>query len=358
MINNIPSINIPTIAYNNGIKIIPKAIINHYNDFFKKIKKDLEIDENIEIQNHRSIEHFKYYYEIANDIQAKFYDSINTDSFWKSIMNYKICQHRFKKGNKAGDLCGRSFDIKTHNKYGQFLCSDHIPKKYYNVKPLNVPIENRCIGNTVNNERCKFNKKYNDICSFHYAEKYSINLNTVDDHYILHEEINLLYNIYVENTNNSLLKNYNYNCKINKKLIIIDKYEKLNHNNKLISFYNEKEKTMSSLEEDILNNLEITKNGKNFENLIQINNIQAITSYDLNEEKNKLNQLNIDINNFRYKLEIINEILKINPKCNIKDCTNINNLNIIKGLYCQTHANDAINTYNKNNYKFNDWNYI
>lgn len=97
------------------------------------------------------------------------------------------------------------------------------------------------------------------------------------------------------------------------------------------------------------------------------NNIQNTicdqVSYETNKEyiknlyKNPVD-LNTNINNFKYKLKLIKEILNITPNCSIKNCNNINNINIIKGLYCKSHAMDAFNKYNKSKYIFNNWNYL
>lgn len=358
MIKDIPQTYIPNIAYNDGIKIIPKAIINHYNDFFRKIKIDLEIDKKIEIQNHRNIYHFKYYYEMINIIQENFYNSINQDAFWKKIMNYKVCHHKFKKGNKAGDLCGRLININVKDKYGKFLCSDHISKKYYDVKLLNVPEEERCIGNTINNERCKFRKKYRQFCKFHYAEKYNINKNDVELHYkrkfVYKTKVkDITLNYITLNDANAVLLEINNKIKINN-IRIIDPYGHNESNNiKLICYYNYKTKN-SILDEDILNKLDIKKNIEKDKEIC----INKESFKFLNKTNTELINLNANINNFKYKLEIIKEILNINPSCSSKGCTYINNIKIIKGLYCESHAIDALNKYKNNRYKINNWNYL
>lgn len=366
-IRQIPKLKIAKSTIKNEFKILSNNLINLITKSFINFKNEIETEKIISIENNN---YDKLYYKGCDDayniIMYNFYTQLNSLNFWDNMLVENTCNYIIKNENNYDYFCGRRIDIKCKHKDGKYRCSTHISSKYHIPKKRNIEDNNKCIEYNKHDERCGNPKRYGNICKKHYSTIHNIAMNLVDDHYILQEEINLLYNITVKKTNNCILGSFKYNCKINKKLIIIDKYEKLNDNNKLLCYYNDKSySTALNIQEEgekeinYKNSIILENNEKMNKN---IGNLKEVT-YDgqmleIKEIYNKTIDLNINIENFKYKMDIINEILKINPTCSIKGCNKINNIKIINLLYCKNHAMDELNAYKNNKYKINNWNYL
>lgn len=372
---NIPK-NIPDSRTNDGFRMIPKKIFKQINNVLIYRKKNINIEEEIALENHhKDIIKYKYYHEMFNIMQQDVYNLFNKKVFWNLNMDDRACEHKYTEGKMKGLFCGARIDIKVakdcKEENGLWRCSKHVSTKVY--KPIGKTIDPNkfCIGKTGYKKRfnCNMEKKYGCYCIHHYMENNSFNSTEIKNAKIYYNEINILNNIEIKNTNNSLIKSYNYNCKIKEKIIINDKYERNGIKDiKLITYFEElSDNSIQNIkegkpeEDDIVNKLKIPENSKKLQNLNKIV-MNRPNEGNIHEQIKKIYkdniELNINIENFKYKLKIIKEILKINPKCCFKNCNKINNINIMKGLYCQTHATDINNNYNKNSYKFNDWNYL
>jgi hypothetical protein len=331
MIQKIPALNIPKTTKNDSFKIFSKYFIIFISNYFKNFKEK-EIDIELEIakqNNHKDIYKYNHYYDIFNLLQDDLYNIINKDSFWTDLMADNTCKYFHKKGANKNNFCQREIHIETLHKYGKYLCCRHIPKKYHEIKKNIIDEKDRCIGITKYNENCNIRKKYGKYC-IHHVPKIKNTIEEIDDEDLVKEDIE-------EKKEIKLI------CYYNDKSLEIKKVEEKNNltkinikNNKLVqmdqnNFKNNENNSSSKIEKD------------------KINNIQ------LRNKKIDINQLNIDIDNFKYKLELIDEIINIKPTCNIRNCKKINKILISKCLFC----NDCvISSTTKSTYKFNDWNYL
>lgn len=367
--NNIP-LNIPNSKSCDGFRMIPKKIFNQINNILIYRKNDININNQIAIENHHNnIIKYKYYNEMFNFIQNDIYELFNKNLFWNFNMDSRVCEHKFKNGKNKGLYCGKRIDITCTDKYGKYRCCKHISTKIYKPKIKNIDPNKLCIAKTGYKDKfnCKMKKRYSCYCIHHYMEKYRFNNTELAK--MFYSEIALFNDIEIELVNTNIPKSYKYNCKIIKKINIIDIYENNGYNNiKLICYNKENLENTNNLNKlSNLDNILIEKENKNEVqkkhdhdlDYILKNNIQDTrcdqVSYEINKEsiknlyKNSVD-LNTNINNFKYKLKLIKEILIIIPNCSIKNCNNINNINIIKGLYCKSHAIDEFN--------FNNLNYL
>lgn len=167
--------------------MVPEYITKNIENIFVDIKTNIESEKKIYLENNNNELYIKYcnYKEAFNLIYNSFMHCIyNKYLFWESNMNHRICDYKYKKGTYAGLFCGRTIDIKCTDNNGRWRCSKHISTKYHEPKPLNVPIEERCISYIYNGkEKCKFRKKYDMYCKFHYSKINNIDLNNVEKYY-------------------------------------------------------------------------------------------------------------------------------------------------------------------------------
>jgi hypothetical protein len=273
--DNIITLNIPSSKSNDGFKMIPRSIFNQINNMLLYRKNDININEKIAIENHhQDIIKYKYYNEFFDILQKDIYELFNTSFFWNCNMDSRVCDFKITSGKNEGLLCGKRIDIKCTNNNGKYRCFDHISKKDYKPK-INTKKnkENLCICKIGYKKQfnCNVMKKYGDYCIYHYKEKIKIqNTKSAKDYY---NEISLLNNINIEQTNNCKILNKIYNCNIyNKKIVIADKYDINGYkfNNKLIC-YNINNEAISSEDdsEPEIENLSINTN-------LEINNSNNI----------------------------------------------------------------------------------
>lgn len=353
---NIPK-QIPNSISDNGFRMVPIKIFNQINNTLIYRKNDLNIEQKIaEDNNHDDIIKYKYYEEYFSIIQEDIYDLFNQKLFWNLNMNSRVCDHKYKNGTKKGLICGRRIDIKVDQnckeENGKWRCGKHVSMKVYKPMVKNIDLNDLCINKTGYKDKynCKMKKKYGCYCIHHYMENNSFNNTDIKLAKIYYNEIKLLNNIEVENTNNSLIKSYKYNCNINNSINIIDKYENNGYKYpKLICYNNNKNKSLNNIVEKLLINNKEELKVKPFKE----KSLENKKNNNINKINTGLIDLNINIDNFKYK-----EILNISPKCNSKDCTNINDISIIKYLYCKKHATIVNNNSNRKKYQFNNWNYI
>jgi hypothetical protein len=344
----------PNSVKNDGFKMIPKTIFNQINNNVLIYRRnEIEIDKKIAEENHHDdIIKYKYYKEFFSIIQKDIYELFNEKLFWKYNMDKRVCDFEIKSGKHIGLLCGKRVDIKCNDRNGYYRCSSHVSSKYYKPKinKNKIDKDNLCIAKIGYKQsfNCNMFKKYGNYCIYHLKE--NIGIDNSEKAKIYHKEVTSLSNLIVEPTNNSIMKSNKYNCKIDKKIDIIDIYEKNGYKEvKLICYYNENSRNKQNYEELIFNSVH------NF--------------YDISFKKeNKLEyskkiyneciDLNIKIDNWKKKLQLIDEILNINNKCDIRNCNKIKNLFLTKSFYCKDHALNTLNTYSKSKYIFNSWNYL
>lgn len=334
MIQKIPK-NIPNSISNDGFRMIPMNFFKQINNLLIYRRNDLNSEKIISEENHHNDHYkYKYYEEYFNIIQNDIYNLFNEKLFWSLNMDSRVCEHRYRNGKMKGLICGRRIDIKINENCkednGRWRCAKHISTKVYKPTPKNIDSSLLCIGKTgyKNKFDCKNGKKYGCYCIYHYMKKNGINDIELAKSY--YKEICLFNNIEVENTNNSIIKSYKYNCIINNNLNIIDKYERNGFKNiKLICFFNDKsyfgklsDNFVQNTKEDIVKKLKNLENSKNFRKNIIFNDFCKNNKKDI-QVVNTICNLN---------KELINEILKINPICD-----NINIL-IVKRLYCKDHT--------------------
>lgn len=220
--------NIPKTRSKTGLGMVPEYIVKNIDDIFKDINLYIKSEKDIYLENNNNNEYirFSYYCDAYELIYEKFmYFIFNKFLFWEKNMNHRICDYKYKNGKYAGMFCGRIIDIKCTDENGMWRCSKHISSKYHKPKPLNVPIEERCISLCKNGERCKFRKKYFKYCKFHYSIEYNINVNIVDEHYIETNKKIIFENNIKEIVKKSFNINSLYNI-INKNDNIVEKVNK------------------------------------------------------------------------------------------------------------------------------------
>lgn len=285
---------IPNSKKHDGFRMLPNMIINQINKLFVHIKKQIDIDKEIEIEQNRNTDHFIYYYEMYNIIRKGLYDLFINKHFWKNNMNYKVCEHIITTGEYAGLFCGNRIDINC--KENKYRCATHIGTKYHKPKKRNIEEYNRCIKFNKHNERCGNPKKYGDICKKHYSKLYNININDVDRHYNIQNEINILHNIVIDQINTSLLKSKRYCCNIFRNVILKDKYENNGYKDIKLICYNILENNIINEKTNIYN---IEKDSEKIVQCLGIGKrpIDCFYYSDNNFKKRKIN----------YKIE--NEIL-------------------------------------------------
>lgn len=297
---NIPIPNIPNITHNDGIKVDPKMLILFYNNFFKKTKHELDIDKNIEIENHRKIDHFEHYHYMFYKIQKNFYNELNNNKYWISILNKNVCDFKTKNGKNGGNICGRIIEIKYIDGKNHFKCAQHISKKYHIPKPTIIDKEKKCLGINKYNEPCGFSKKYGNLCIHHYAKNNDISINNVNKYYNLQKNIS-----------------------------IIDSYENNGYKDiKLICYNNE-----NKINNETKSSINIIPNNKR-----KNNNIFS------NTELNKKIKLNINIKKKKNKNNVNIEILNINQYHIIKNT--LINIITIRNIIYKENKNITYTLYN------------
>lgn len=320
--NNIPKLNIPKSATSkNEFKIFSSNLIIFLNNFINNIDENLKTEKTIDEENNSyNDQYYKGVDDCFNLINYTLFENINEKKFWRNLISDHTCIYEHKSKNKYNKICNRSIHIETLHKYGKYLCCRHIPKYYYEKKTNVIDDNNRCNGFNKHGERCNIKKKYDKYCIHH--RKYPTTIEDITSKIITFKDPNA-----------ELLE-------INKKVNIYERikytYDKNDYSNiKLICFYNDKsyfeelsDNSVQNIEEGankeiIINNLEIKKkveklkkiNGSHIRKSICNSNI-----YDsIKETYNEIDILSININNFKYKLDIINEILNIDVKCDLKD---------------------------------------
>lgn len=282
----IPSQFIPE----NDISIKPKKVYIMIKDLLNR-----EID---------FYDNNKDFVILLNSVKKNMLNEFSKRYIWQTeLASDKTCEHLFgEKSRKHGEMCGRRIDIKAEKENTQYRCSMHIDNKY---KPKSRIIDPK--------DLCKGIKKNGDSCSM--------------------KGIHKGYCIY-HNGQNKIKKLQKKVNKIEQDNIIRDIKEITKKSVNIKSF-------------DIVEELKI----KPFINELEIKNneytdVDKLKKDEIDKINNKLINLNININNFKYKLEIINEIFNIKPNCRNKYCNNINTIRIIKSLYCKNHAEIALNNQN------------
>lgn len=202
----IPKLNIPKSINKNEFKILSNNFINFINDFFNKIKEDINIEKKISLENNNyNKDFFEGQYNLFQLMQNTLYEKMNNINFWYSILCNKSCGYIYKNENNYEVICGKRIDIKCEQ--NNYLCATHISLKDHTPKKRNIEEYNKCIELNKYGSRCGNPKKYGEICKKHYEKVYKINIHEIDKHYLYTEEIKKLNNIEIVNTNNSINKN-------------------------------------------------------------------------------------------------------------------------------------------------------
>lgn len=342
---NIPKLNIPKSATSkNEFKIFSNNLIIFLNNFIKDINKKLDTEKTIDEQMKRYNEcYYNGVYDCLNLFNYNLFSEINEKKFWRNLISDHTCIYEHKSKNKYNKICNRSIHIETLHKYGKYLCCRHIPKKYYEKKTNVIDDNDRCNGFNKYGERCNITKKYGNYCFHH--KKYPTIIEDVTSKTITFDDPNA--ELLVINKKYNIYERFKYT------------YDKNDYSNiKLICFYNDKsyfeelsDNSVQNIQEGvnkeiIINNLEIKKNVEKLKKIKDSHIKKSICNSNIHdlikETYNEIDILNININNFKYKLDIINEILNIDVKCDLKGCNNIKHIYLMKSFFCKDHNTSTI----------------
>lgn len=140
--------------------ILNKVVPIDYNKMKKIIlKKSNEsimktLDE-LFFNNENKDEYIKYILKNNNESLKEIF---NSDNNIYLFINNNYCVHKYKRGNREGQICGAKIEINSDN----YLCSRH--NRSYKPKQRNYNINKRCSHVRNNNELCKHicrdNNKY------------------------------------------------------------------------------------------------------------------------------------------------------------------------------------------------------
>lgn len=325
--NKIPKLKIPKSATKkNEFKIFSNNLIIFINKFINILNKNIDTEKKIDMENHNyNSDYYKGVYDCFNLFNYKLYEEINNKMFWKCLIADKACMYEGKYGN---EYCNRSIQIEYTDKDGKFYCCRHAPKDSYTVKRNIIEEKYRCVGNNKYGEACNIKRKYGKYCIHHVPRT----KNTIEDiEEDLPKEI-------IENNEIKLICYYNDKSQneIKNNAKILKNTEKLGIND---NHYREFERNNINENKNIFKDDIINLDIKTYFEELSDNSVQNIQNGPV--KKIDIKQLNINIDNFKYKLNLIKEILQMKPTCNVKHCLNLNNILICKGLFCKSHATHA-----------------
>jgi hypothetical protein len=202
---NIPILNIPKSTNKNEFKILSYNFIYFINNFFKFIKKDIDTEKIISEQNnYYNKDLFDGVYSSYNLIQYELYKRINDKKFWIELLSKKTCDYIYKDGKRYKEVCGKSIEIECNDGLESFKCAKHVSKKSYKSCTKNINKDNLCIHVNNKNKPCGKNKYTNNYCIYHYGNAYEYNKSKYINYLDINKELDILYNIEIIYSNNSI----------------------------------------------------------------------------------------------------------------------------------------------------------
>jgi hypothetical protein len=293
----------------NNMNIRPNSLVNNISTYIENYI-DNQIHEKDKI--------------ILNLLYKEMKNHISNFSFWESIAAYNFCCYIYTGLDDKGinKICGRRVDKKNEqDNINKYYCSEHDRnhRKYYS-KPIHVKdIENNCKHINKTGTNCKYSSRIDGLCVKHYKYIYNIdiiqiykkieNISEFNKNYgNIEKEMELLYNIEITEFNTKTKKK-NTEIRINKK--------------------------------DLKNKISV----------IQDHGNSNKNSNKKNSECLRYNKNNLENPKIGYKNENINVEYR---KCEVKNCTNCKQYNIIYSTYCTDHISNRIKSSTLNYFYMNN----